>query len=55
MKKYRGHLLEGKLEENERGEFIGAFTMELEQDEDFKQVVKSIRTIPSVINIQPET
>lgn len=52
VRKYKGHLIEGKLEENERGNLTGSFTMELEKGDDFKRVIKSIRTIPSVLNIQ---
>ncbi|HDQ14326.1 MAG TPA: bifunctional (p)ppGpp synthetase/guanosine-3',5'-bis(diphosphate) 3'-pyrophosphohydrolase [Sediminispirochaeta sp.] len=53
VRKYRGHLIEGKLEEDEEGNLRGRFSMELEKAEDFKKVLKSIRTIPAVINIQP--
>ena len=53
VRKYRGHLIEGKLEEDERGNLTGRFSMELEKKDDFKRVMKSIRTIPSVLNIQP--
>ena len=52
VRKYKGHLIEGKVEENDRGNLTGFFTMELERKEDFKPVLKSIRTIPSVMNIQ---
>ena len=52
IRKYRGHLIEGKLEENDRGNLTGFFTMELDRKEDFKTVLKSIRTIPSVMSIQ---
>ena len=52
VRKYQGHLIEGKLEENDRGNLTGFFTMELERKDDFKTVLKSIRTIPSVMNIQ---
>ena len=52
VRKYKGHLIEGRLEENEQGNLTGNFTMELEQGDDFKKVIKSIRTIPSVMNIQ---
>jgi len=52
VRKYKGHLIEGKLEEDDRGNLSGAFTMELETKDDFKKVMKSIRTIPSVVNIQ---
>jgi len=53
VRKYRGHLIEGKLEEDERGNLSGRFSMEIEKRDDFKKVIKAIRTIPSVINIQP--
>ncbi len=53
VKKYRGHLIEGKLEENERGNLTGFFTMELENHDDFNRVLKSIRTVPSIIQCRP--
>jgi GTP diphosphokinase / guanosine-3',5'-bis(diphosphate) 3'-diphosphatase len=53
VRKYKGHLIEGKLEENDQGNLTGAFTMELENSGDFKKVIKSIRTVPAVINILP--
>ncbi len=51
VKKYRGHLIEGKLEETENGRLTGSFTMEVDHDEDFKKVLKSIRMIPSILNL----
>ena len=51
VKKYRGHLIEGKLIETENDRLSGYFTMEIDKKDDFKKVVKSIRTIPSIINI----
>jgi GTP diphosphokinase / guanosine-3',5'-bis(diphosphate) 3'-diphosphatase len=52
VRKYKGHLIQGKLDEDARGNLNGAFTLEIEQEEDFKKILKSIRTIPSVLNIQ---
>jgi GTP diphosphokinase / guanosine-3',5'-bis(diphosphate) 3'-diphosphatase len=52
VRKYKGHLIEGKLDEDERGNLHGAFTLEIERQEDFKNLMKSIRTIPTVLNIQ---
>ena len=52
VRKYKGHLIEGKLDEDERGNLHGAFTLEIEKQEDFKNLMKSIRTIPTVLNIQ---
>jgi guanosine-3',5'-bis(diphosphate) 3'-pyrophosphohydrolase len=50
LKKFGRHLIEGKLEEE--GETLrGSFTVELDNREDFSRVMKSLRTIPSVMNI----
>ncbi len=51
VRKYRGHLIEGRLEENEDGNLEAHFTMEIDRREDFKTVMKSIRTVPSVMSI----
>ena len=53
VRKYKGHLIEGKLEEDDKGNLSGAFTMELEKSSDYKKILKSIRTVPSIINIYP--
>ena len=55
LKKVGGHLIEGKLEESGNELLRGAFTVELDNREDFGRVLKSLRTIPSVVNIQPGT
>ena len=52
VRKYKGHLIEGRLEEDERGKLSGSFTMELDNKSDYKKIIKCIRTIPSVLNIQ---
>ena len=52
LKKYGGHLIEGKLEESELELLRGFFTVELDNREDFGRVMKSLRTIPAVVNIQ---
>ena len=52
VRKYKGHLIEGKLDEDERGNLHGNFTLEIDRQEDFKHIMKSIRTIPTVMNIQ---
>ncbi len=51
LKKFGGHLIEGKLEES-GNDLRGSFTVELDNREDFGKVMKSLRTIPSVMNIQ---
>jgi GTP diphosphokinase / guanosine-3',5'-bis(diphosphate) 3'-diphosphatase len=52
LKKFGGHLIEGKLEESGHETMRGAFTVELDNREDFGRVLKSLRTIPSIVNIQ---
>ncbi len=51
VRKYRGHLIEGKLIEIENNKLSGYFTLEIENKDDFKKVAKSIRTIPSILTI----
>jgi guanosine-3',5'-bis(diphosphate) 3'-pyrophosphohydrolase len=51
LKKFGGHLIEGKLEEDEGEALRGSFTVELDNREDFGRVMKSLRTIPSVVSI----
>ncbi len=53
IKKFHGHLIEGKLEENVPETLQGFFTVELDNGKDFDQVLKSLRTIPSVQQIRP--
>jgi len=53
LRKFHGHLLEGRLEENDNGSFLGFFTVELENKEDFHKVLKSLRAIPAILNILP--
>ncbi len=52
IKKFHGHLIEGKLEENIPETLQGFFTVELDSGEDFSRVLKSLRTIPSVLQIR---
>ncbi len=52
IKKYKGHLIEGKLEDDPQGNLAGFFTIELEKADDYRKILKSIRAIPSIINIQ---
>ncbi len=51
IKKYRGHLIEGRLDDGEQDRLIGSFTMEVANEEDFKKVVKSIKAIPAIVSI----
>ncbi|MFA5571305.1 MAG: RelA/SpoT family protein [Sphaerochaetaceae bacterium] len=51
IRKYKGHLIEGRLDDGEFERLNGSFTMEVENEDDFKKVVKSIKAIPSIISI----
>lgn len=53
IRKYQGHLIEGRLDDGEQERLIGSFTMEVANEDDFKRVVKSIKAIPSIISISP--
>ena len=52
LKKYNGHLIEGKVDEDDGEVLKGSFTVELDNKGDFSKVVKSLRTIPAIVNIQ---
>ena len=52
VRKHKGHLIEGKLEDDHEGHLMGSFTMELEHREDVSKILKAIRSIPSVNVIQ---
>ncbi len=52
VRKYKGHLIEGKLEDDHQGHLIGAFTMELEHKEDVQKILKALRAVPSINLIQ---
>ncbi|MCX7787913.1 MAG: bifunctional (p)ppGpp synthetase/guanosine-3',5'-bis(diphosphate) 3'-pyrophosphohydrolase [Spirochaetes bacterium] len=52
VRKFKGHLIAGRVDEDGPDRLIAHFTMELDQKEDFGKVIKSIRTIPSILTIQ---
>lgn len=51
LKKYKGHLIEGRLQDDEEGRLMGTFTMEVQQEDDFKKIIKTLKTIPSINTI----
>jgi GTP diphosphokinase / guanosine-3',5'-bis(diphosphate) 3'-diphosphatase len=51
IRKFKGSLIEGKVEENESGKLEAIFTIELDRKDDFKKVMKNVRTIPQVLTI----
>jgi GTP pyrophosphokinase len=53
IRKRQGHLIEGRLEETAANRLTGFFTMQLEQAGDLKTVLKNIRGIPGILNLQP--
>ena len=55
VRKYQGHLIEGRLEESSPNRITGFFTMRLESAGDLNKVLKSIRSVPGVLNIYPVT
>jgi GTP pyrophosphokinase len=52
VRKFQGHLIEGKLEETSENHLTGYFTVQLEAPEDAVKVLLQIRGIPSVFSIQ---
>ncbi|MBA7522228.1 GTP pyrophosphokinase [subsurface metagenome] len=52
IRKFNGHLIEGKLEGNDPETLEGFFMVEIDNREDFGRVIKNIRTIPSIIRIE---
>jgi GTP pyrophosphokinase len=52
VRNYRGHLVEGRLDETSNSRMTGFFTMQLERSEDVKKIIKNIRRIPAVLSIQ---
>ncbi|MCF0262067.1 MAG: bifunctional (p)ppGpp synthetase/guanosine-3',5'-bis(diphosphate) 3'-pyrophosphohydrolase [Sphaerochaetaceae bacterium] len=53
IRNQHGHLVSGSLVDDEMGNLIGTFCMECDQEESFKKVIKSIRSVPNVIKISP--
>lgn len=52
VRKHKGHLVEGRLQDSGGGRLAGFFAMELENPDDLKKVIKNIQGIPSIIAIQ---
>ncbi|MDA8411284.1 MAG: RelA/SpoT family protein [Treponema sp.] len=52
VRKFRGHLREGKLGERGDGAWEGSFTMEVEKAEDVEKVIRSVRSVPAVLTIE---
>lgn len=51
LRKFKGHLIEGRLHDDDEGKLMGTFTMEVQHEDDFKKIIKNLKTIPSVNSI----
>lgn len=51
IRKLRGHLIQGRVEENDKGNLIGSFLIEVKKENDFDRIKRSIRSIPTVLEI----
>ena len=52
IRKHQGHLISGSIDETDRSDLEGFFTVEMNHYDDFKKIAKSIRSIPDILNIQ---
>lgn len=52
IRKFHGHLIEGKVDETPSGTLEAFFTVEIERRQDLRKVNKCIRAIPAVMNLQ---
>ncbi len=50
IRKYHGHLIGGRLydDDMDNSRLVGTFTVEIDKEEDFKKVVKILKTLPSI-------
>ena len=51
IKKYRGHIIDGQIQESGKDRIEGFVTIEIDRKEDLKKALKSIRAIPSILSI----
>jgi GTP pyrophosphokinase len=51
VRKYKGHLVSGRIDDDGPDRLLANFTMELESGDDFRRVIKSIQAVPSVLKI----
>jgi GTP pyrophosphokinase len=52
VRKYQGHLIEGRLEETAENRLTGFFTMQLESPDSLRRVIRNIRGIPGLYSIR---
>ncbi|MDR0641460.1 MAG: HD domain-containing protein [Treponema sp.] len=51
VRKYQGHLIEGRLEETAANRLTGFFTMQLESPDSLRRIIRNIRGIPGLYSI----
>jgi GTP pyrophosphokinase len=52
VRKVRGHLIEGRIDETSQGTLEASFTLEVERRQDLRKIAKCIRAIPAVMSLQ---
>lgn len=52
IRKYNGHLISGKLTKDEPGRLTGFFVIEIDKKEQFADILKSIRSVPEILNVK---
>ncbi|MCH3917154.1 MAG: bifunctional (p)ppGpp synthetase/guanosine-3',5'-bis(diphosphate) 3'-pyrophosphohydrolase [Spirochaetia bacterium] len=48
IKKYQGHLIEGRLFDSDDGKLVGTFTIEVDHVSDFRYITKALKQLPSI-------
>ncbi len=51
VRKFGGHLIEGRVDEEPSGNLEALFTLEIERRQDLRKVTKCIRAIPSIMSL----
>ncbi|MFA7567666.1 MAG: RelA/SpoT family protein [Alkalispirochaeta sp.] len=52
VRKVRGHLIEGRIDETSQVTLEASFTLEVERRQDLRKIAKCIRAIPAVMSLQ---
>ncbi len=55
IRKFHGHLIEGRVEEETGGNLEAMFTVEIERRQDLRKVIKCIRAVPTVMSLKELT
>lgn len=52
VRKIKGHLIEGRIDEAASGNLEASFTLEVERTQDLRKIAKCIRAVPAVLNLK---